>query len=181
MAITVLGGDPALRTQAELALLRARRAMPRLGHSGRDLVIVTADATGYDPGALPSTTSLVVMTARPSVVQAAAAVILGARAYLPYDLDPGRSAAALARVTRGGPHIEPETAAALQELVRLAGGVVPAGQAADVDLLLGLRARGWRWGDAATSAGLEPGEAVQWLDRLLGRISRSGAGFGWGG
>jgi DNA-binding NarL/FixJ family response regulator len=170
MAITVLGGDPALHTQAELALIRARRAMPRLGHTGMDLVIVTADATGYDPGALPPTAGLVVMTARPSVVQAAAAVILGARAYLPYDLDPDQSAAALARVTRGRPHIEPETAAALQELVYLAGGIVPSGQAAEVRLLLGLRARGWRWGEAATSAGLEPLEAVWWLERLLGRI-----------
>jgi DNA-binding NarL/FixJ family response regulator len=172
MAITVLGGDPAMRTQAQLALLRARRAMPRLGRTGIDLVIVTADATGYDPGALSATTGLVVMTARPSVVQAAAAVILGARAYLPYDLDPGRSAAALARVTRGRPHIEPETAAALQELVRLAGGVASPGQAAEVDLLLGLRARGWRWGEAAISAGLEPLEAVRWLERLLGRIGQ---------
>lgn len=170
MAITVLGGDPAMHTQAELAVLRARRAMPRLGRTGMDLAIVTADAAGYDPGALPPTTGLVVMTARPSVVQAAAALILGARAYLPYDLDPGRSATALARVTRGRPHIEPETAAALQELVHLAGGVVPPGRAADVKLLLGLRARGWRWGDAAIAVGLEPLEAVRWLEGLLDRI-----------
>lgn len=170
MTITVVGGDPAMHTQAELAVLRARRAMPQLGLTGQNLVIVTADATGYDPAALSADTGLVVLASRPSVVQAAAAVIIGAKAYLPVNLDPRRSAAALARVTRGRPHIEPETAAALQELVRLAGGVLPSGHATEVQLLLGLRARGWRWGQAAAEVGIEPLEAVWWIERLLSRL-----------
>jgi hypothetical protein len=55
--------------------------------------------------------------------------------------------------------------------VRLAGGIVPSGQTVEVELLLGLRARGWHWGQAATAVGLEPAEAVRWLERLLDRIA----------
>lgn len=173
MAISVLGGQPAARTLAELALARARRAVPTLGRSGQDIAIITVDGRGYDPSSLAPSTHLVVMTAHPSVVQAAAAMIVGALAYLPCDLDPAHSAAALQRVTRGLPHIEPETAAVLRELTRLTGGTMPGAEATDMMLLLTLRARGHQWADAADSVGIDPRDATRWLEQFLGSIRRS--------
>ena len=88
MAITVAGGEPATRATAAAAVARARREMPKLGREGRDLVVVTADARGYDPASTLPGSGLVVMTDRPSVVQAAAALLMGADAYLPVGLSP---------------------------------------------------------------------------------------------
>src|SRR5262249_38283493 len=123
VAITVLGGEPASRALAAAAVARAGRAMPKLGRGGRDVIVVTADSRGYDPPSSLPGSGLIVMTGRPSVVQAAAALLMGADAYLPVDLQPSRAADALDRVMRGQTHIEPETAEALRTLVILAGGL----------------------------------------------------------
>ena len=170
MAITVLGGEPATRAMAAVALARARRTMPRLGRGGRDIVVVTADSRGYDPASCLPGSGLIVMTDRPSVVQAAAALLMGADAYLPVDLDPSRAAEALDRVVRGQTHIEPETAEALRTLVMLAGGLQPDVRAQQVRLLLDLRSRGWGWGEAADSVGVDARAARAWLNDLLRRI-----------
>jgi DNA-binding NarL/FixJ family response regulator len=170
VAITVLGGEPAARAMAAVALARARRTMPRLGREGRDIVVVTADSRGYDPASCLPGSGLIVMTDRPSVVQAAAALLMGADAYLPVDLDPSRAAEALDRVVRGQTHIEPETAEALRTLVMLAGGLQPDVRAQQVRLLLDLRSRGWGWGEAADSVGVDARAARAWLNDLLRRI-----------
>ena len=83
MAITVLGGEPATRAMAAAAIARSRPMMPKLAGGGRDIVVVTADSRGYDPVSDLPGSGLVVMTDRPSVVQAAAALLMGADAYLP--------------------------------------------------------------------------------------------------
>ena len=170
MAITVLGGEPVTRAMAAAAIARARRTMPKLGREGRDLIVVTADSRGYDPTSCLPGSGLIVMTDRPSVVQAAAALLMGADAYLPVDLDPSRAAVALNRVTQGQTHIEPETAEALRTLVMLAGGLQPNVRAQQVRLLLDLRSRGWSWGEAADSAGVDPRAARAWLEDLLLRV-----------
>ena len=170
MAITVLGGEPATRAMAAVALARARRTMPRLGREGRNIVVVTADSRGYDPASCLPGSGLIVMTDRPSVVQAAAALLMGADAYLPVDLDPSRAAEALDRVVRGQTHIEPETAEALRTLVMLVGGLQPDVRAQQVRLLLDLRSRGWGWGEAADSVGVDARAARAWLNDLLRRI-----------
>lgn len=121
------------------------------------------------PGVMPGA-GLIVMTDRPSVVQAAVALLMGADAYLPVDLDPSRAAEALDRVSRGRTHIEPETAEALHTLVVLAGGLQPDFRAQEIRLLLDLRSRGWGWGEAADSANLDPRAARAWLEHLLLRI-----------
>lgn len=176
MAITVLGGEPATRMMAAAAIARARRTMPTLGRAGRDIIVVTADSLGYDPASCRPGSGLIVMTDRPSVVQAAAALLMGADAYLPVDLSPSRAAAALDRVMRGRTHIEPETAAALRTLVMLAGGLQPGSRAQEVRLLLDLRSRGWGWGEAADSVGADPRAAHAWLEDLLLRIRPKGSG-----
>src|SRR5207302_1019061 len=102
----------------------------------------TADSRDYDPTSCLPGSGLIVMTDRPSVVQAAAALLMGADAYLPVDLDPSRAAVALNRVTQGQTHIEPETAEALRTLVMLAGGLQPNVRAQEIRLLLDLRSRG---------------------------------------
>lgn len=104
MAITVLGGEPAARAMAAAVIARARRTMPKLGRAGRDIIVVTADSRGYDPASCLPGSGLIVMTDRPSVVQAAAALLMGADAYLPVDLHPSRAAQALDRVMRGQKH-----------------------------------------------------------------------------
>lgn len=170
MAITVLGGEPATRAMAAAAIARSRPMMPKLAGGGRDIVVVTADSRGYDPVSDLPGSGLVVMTDRPSVVQAAAALLMGADAYLPVDLSPSRAAKALDRVVRGQIHIEPETAEALRTLVMLAGGLLPEVDAQEIRLLLDLRSRGWRWGEAADSVGVDPRAARAWLEELLRRI-----------
>jgi hypothetical protein len=170
VAITVLGGEPATRAMAVAAIARARRTMPKLGRTGRDIIVVTADSRGYDPAPRRLGSGLIVMTDRPSVVQAAAALLMGADAYLPVDLHPSRAAQALDRVMRGRTHIEPETAEALRTLVMLAGGLQPDVRAQEVRLLLDLRSRGWGWGEAADSVGVDPRAARAWLEDLLLRI-----------
>ncbi len=110
------------------------------------------------------------MTDRPSVVQAAAALLMGAAAYLPVDLDPPRAAQALDRVMRGQTHVEPETAEALRALVMLAGGLQPDFRAQEIRLLLDLRSRGWGWGEAADCVGVDARAARAWLEDLLSRI-----------
>ena len=170
MAITVLGGEPATRAMAAVALERARRAMPKLGREGRDIVVVTADSRGYDPASCLPGSGLIVMTDRPSVVQAAAALLMGADAYFPVGLNPSRAADALDRVMRGQTHIEPETAEALRTLVILAGGLQPGFRTQEIRLLLNLRSRGWGWGEAADSVGVDPRAARAWLEELLRRI-----------
>jgi len=110
------------------------------------------------------------MTDRPSVVEAAAALLMGADAYLPVDLKPSRAAEALDRVMRGQTHIEPETAEALHTMVMLAGGLQPNSRALQIRLLLDLRSRGWGWGEAADSVGVDARAARAWLERLLQRI-----------
>jgi DNA-binding NarL/FixJ family response regulator len=170
VAITVLGGEPATRAMAAAAIARARRTMPKLKREGRDVIVVTADSRGYDPASCPPGSGLIVMTDRPSVVQAAAALLMGADAYLPVDLDPSRAAEALDRVVRGQTHIEPETAEALRTLVVLAGGLQPDVRTQDIRLLLDLRSRGWGWGEAADSVGIDARAARVWLRDLLLRI-----------
>jgi len=81
VAITVLGGEPATRAMAVAAIARARRTMPKLRRAGRDIIVVTADSRGYDPAPRRLRSGLIVMTDRPSVVQAAAALLMGADAY----------------------------------------------------------------------------------------------------
>ena len=170
VAITVLGGEPATRAMAAVAVERARRNMPKLARGGRDIVVVTADSQGYDPASSILSSGLVVMTDAPSVVQAAAALLMGADAYLPFGLNPTRAAEALDRVMRGQTHIEPETAEALRTLVILAGGLQPDFRAQEIRLLLNLRSRGWGWGEAADSVGVDPRAARAWLENLLRRI-----------
>jgi DNA-binding NarL/FixJ family response regulator len=131
---------------------------------------VTADSRGYDPVSDVTGSGLVVMTDRPSVVQAAAALLMGADAYLPVDLSPSRAAEALDRVVRGQTHVEPETAEALRTLMMLAGGLLPEVDAQEIRLLLDLRSRGWGWGEAADSVGVDPRAARAWLEELLRRI-----------
>ena len=133
-------------------------------------MVVTADSRGYDPASCLPGSGLIVMTDRPSVVQAAAALLMGADAYLPVDLNPSRAAEALVRVMRGQTHIEPETAEALRTLVRLAGGLQQDVRAQEIRLLLDLRSRGWGWGEAADSVGVDPRAACVWLNDLLLRI-----------
>jgi DNA-binding NarL/FixJ family response regulator len=144
--------------------------MPKLGRAGRDIIVVTADSRGYDPASCLPGSGLVVMTDRPSVVQAAAALLMGADAYLPVDLHPSRAAQALDRVMRGQTHIEPETAEALRTLVMLAGGLQPEFRAQEVRLLLDLRSRGWGWGEAADAVGIDARAARSGLEDLLLRI-----------
>jgi hypothetical protein len=180
VAITVLGGEPATRAMAAAAMARARRTMPKLGRAGRDIIVVTADSRGYDPASCPPGSGLVVMTERPSVVQAAAALLMGADAYLPVDLSPSRAAAALDRVMRGQTHIEPETAEALRTLVMLAGGLQPDFRAQEIRLLLDLRARGWGWAEAADSVGIDARIARAGLDGLLLRIRLADSRIGGG-
>ncbi len=170
MAITVLGGEPATRAMAAVAVARARQTMPELGREGRDIIVVTADSRGYDPASSLPGSGLIVMTDRPSVVEAAAALLMGADAYLPVDLKPSRAAEALDRVMRGQTHIEPETAEALHTMVMLAGGLQPNSRALQIRLLLDLRSRGWGWGEAADSVGVDARAARAWLERLLQRI-----------
>jgi hypothetical protein len=170
VAITVLGGEPATRAMAAAAIAHARRTMPKLGRGGRDVVVVTADSRGYDPVSCLPGSGLIVMTDRPSVVQAAAALLMGADAYLPVDLNPSRAAEALDRVMRGQTHIEPETAEALRALVVLAGGLQPDFRAHEIRLLLDLRSRGWGWREAADSVGIDARAARAGLEDLLLRI-----------
>jgi len=170
VAITVVGGEPAARAMATVAIARARRTMPKLGREGRDIIVVTADSQGYDPASSLPGPGLIVMTDRPSVVQAAAALLMGADAYLPVDLNPSQAAEALDRVMREQTHIEPETAEALRTLVMLAGGLRPDSNAQEIRLLLDLRSRGWGWGEAAASVGVDPRAACTWLEDLLQRI-----------
>ena len=170
MAITVLGGERATRALAAAAIARAHRTMPKLGRGGRDVIVVTADSQGYDPASGLPGSGLIVMTGRPSVVQAAAALFMGADAYLSVDLQPSRAADALDRVMRGQTHIEPETAEALRALVVLAGGLQPDHSAREIRLLLDLRSRGWGWGEAADSVGVDARAACAWLNDLLLRI-----------
>jgi DNA-binding NarL/FixJ family response regulator len=144
--------------------------MPELGREGRDIIVVTADSRGYDPTSSFPGSGLIVMTDRPSVVEAAAALLMGADAYLPVDLKPSRAAEALDRVMRGQTHIEPETAEALHTMVMLAGGLQPNSRALQIRLLLDLRSRGWGWGEAADSVGVDARAARAWLERLLQRI-----------
>jgi len=144
--------------------------MPKLGRAGRDIIVVTADSRGYDPASCLPGSGFIVMTDRPSVVQAAAALLMGADAYLPVDLHPSRAAQALDRVMRGQTHIEPETAEALRTLVILAGGLQPDFRAQQIRLLLDLRSRGWGWGEAADSVGVDARAARAWLEDLLLRI-----------
>jgi len=144
--------------------------MPELGREGRDIIVVTADSRGYDPASSLPGSGLIVMTDRPSVVEAAAALLMGADAYLPVDLKPSRAAEALDRVMRGQTHIEPETAEALHTMVMLAGGLQPNSRALQIRLLLDLRSRGWGWGEAADSVGVDARAARAWLERLLQRI-----------
>jgi DNA-binding NarL/FixJ family response regulator len=170
VAITVLGGEPVARAMAAAAIARARRTMPKLGRAGRDIIVVTADSRGYDPASCRPGSGLIVMTDRPSVVQAAAALLMGADAYLPVDLHPSRAAEAIDRVMRGRTHIEPETAEALRTLAILTGGLQPDFRVQEIRLLLDLRARGWGWGEAADSVGIDARAARAWLEDLLLRI-----------
>jgi len=52
----------------------------------------------------------------------------------------------------------------------LAGGLQPDDRAQEVRLLLNLRSRGWGWGEAADSVGVDPRAARAWLEDLLLRI-----------
>jgi hypothetical protein len=177
VAITVLGGEPSIRALAAAAVARARRSMPRLGRQGqRDVVVVTADCRGYNPESRRPGAGLIVMTDTPSVVQAAAALLIGADAYLPVDLNPARAAEALDRVIRGQTHIEPETAEALRTLVILAGGLQPDVRAHDIRILLDLRSRGWGWAEAADSVGVDARAACEWLEKLVVRIRAAHGG-----
>jgi DNA-binding NarL/FixJ family response regulator len=170
VAITVLGGEPVTRAMAAVAIARAQRTMPKLARKGRDIIVVTADSRGYDPASCLPGPGLIVMTDRPSVVEAAAALLMGADAYLPVGLKPSRAAEAFHRVMQGQTHIEPETAEALRMLVMLAGGLQRDVHAQQIRLLLDLRSRGWGWGEAADSVGVDPGAARAWLENLLLRI-----------
>jgi hypothetical protein len=151
-----------------MAVSRAVRKMPTLGRTGRDVMILTADSRGF---AIVEETGpgIVVMTDGPSVPQASAALLLGASAYLPFDLNPAWLAQALDRVARGEFHIEPETAAALRALVVLASGMVDQ-PPTDLKLALCLRSRGWRWIDSCQSVGIDNHRAAAWLQDFVRRL-----------
>jgi DNA-binding NarL/FixJ family response regulator len=156
---------------AAAAIKRARRIMPKLDREGqRDVIVVTADCRGYNPESTHPGAGLIVMTDTPSVVQAAAALLIGADAYLPIDLNPARAAEALDRVIRGQTHIEPETAQALRTLAILAGGLQPDARVHDIHILLDLRSRGWGWAEAADSVGIDARAAREWLENLVMKI-----------
>jgi hypothetical protein len=177
VAISVLGGEPSIRAMAAAAIERARRTMPKLDREGeRDVIVVTADCRGYNPESIYPGTGLIVMTDTPSVVQAAAALLIGADAYLPVDLSPARAAEALDRVIRGQTHIEPETAEALRMLVVLAGGLQPDVRVHDIHILLDLRSRGWGWPEAADSVGVDARFAREWLENLVMRVRAAHVG-----
>jgi hypothetical protein len=155
---------------AATAIARARRRRPQLGTAGRDVVVLAADGGGYAGRDRPADTGLVVMSGRPSTVQAAIALMLGADAYLPFDHDAAETAAAIDRVTRSRLHIEPETAAALHVLASFAAWAPAASTATGLNLALRLRSRGWQWRDALASAGVDAGTADRSLQRLLHRM-----------
>lgn len=170
MAIVVADSDPVSRATATNILNQAQRVRPRLGEYGRDVTIMIADQCGFDPVSRPAGSGLVILTERPSTLEAAAALLLGADAYLPVVLAPVAIAVALERVAQGQMHIEPETAAVLRSMVTLTGGAVPHDRVAGIRMALGLVARGWRWRDAAASAEVEAAAVSGWIQRLLRRI-----------
>ena len=47
---------------------------------------------------------------------------------------------------------------------------MPEVDAQEIRLLLDLRSRGWGWGEAADSVGVDPRAARAWLEELLRRI-----------
>jgi DNA-binding NarL/FixJ family response regulator len=167
VAFVVLGDDPFSNAAVTSALHRARRHLPSLGDSGYDVLVVTilGQTVPFGPDV-----RLVVMTHRPSVNQAACALLLNAHAYLPFDLDPALTAQALHRVAAGRLHIEPETAAALRALVNLVPRLVAHPHVDDIALILALRARGWNWVDAADAVGIDATATARWLQVLLGQV-----------
>jgi DNA-binding NarL/FixJ family response regulator len=151
MAI-LTGDERALESaQLDVVLRRALRTMRALGGTGQDVAVVmpgTSACQHMTPGTL-----LVVLTPRATPLQASAALMIGARAYLPLDARPRHLAVALDRVTAGRLHMEPETASALDSLIGLTGEsrVQP-----EVALALRLAGRGWPWPDVLHQLSLHP-------------------------
>jgi hypothetical protein len=54
--------------------------------------------------------------------------------------------------------------------VILTGGLQPDFRAQEIRLLLDLRSRGWGWGEAADSVGIDARAARAWPENLLLRI-----------
>jgi DNA-binding NarL/FixJ family response regulator len=177
VAIILLGDDPVTYAAARHALERARQCLPALGDAGGDVFVLTVLHADPRPIAIQQVkiednAKLVVMTQRPSVTQAACALLLGADAYLPMDLDPGQTAKALQRVIKGRLHIEPETAAVLRTLAELAPGLLGRGVGPAATMLaLRLRSRGWEWADATDAAGLDVLNTGRALQRLLDNLN----------
>lgn len=174
MAIQVLDGDPVAVAAARAALERACQVRPDLGTAGRDLAILPTHGRRHPTLPRPTAAVLVVMTGRPSVTQASASLLLGAEAYLPFDLAPEAMAEALDVVAGGHLHVEPEGAAALDALLDLTSGdqvwVVEGCPPVSVEALgvvLALRARGRSWEDSLASGGLERECAERWLRHFL--------------
>jgi hypothetical protein len=90
MTIVVLNTDPAIRIPVQRMLDRAHRRDPDLTRTSTDLAILASIGPTGPLAPAPDDAALVVVTARPSPAQAAAALLLGARAYLPLDLPPDR-------------------------------------------------------------------------------------------
>jgi DNA-binding NarL/FixJ family response regulator len=167
MGIVVLNTNPVIRVAADQMLERARRHDPRLGQGGVDIAIVAAIGQAGPLLSRPVGAALVVVTDRPALPQAGAALLLGASAYLPIDQPPARTARALRRVAQGRLHLEPETAAILRALAGLGAGIRPHPRVGDIVTALTLHSRGWTWPDASQAADIDPTGAPRWLIELL--------------
>jgi DNA-binding NarL/FixJ family response regulator len=172
MAIVVLNTDPAIRAAANRMLDQARRHTPHLGQTGTNIAVLAAVGPTGPLSPLPVGSVLVVVTDHPSLAQAAAALLLSARAYLPLDLPPARTAHALRQVTQEHLHLEPETAAVLRALTSLGVGFQPHPHASNITTALSLHTRGWTWDDATQATDLDPADAEDWLTRLLAGLPR---------
>lgn len=176
MTIVVLNANPVIRAVADQMLERARRHNSQLGRNGVDIAIMAAIGPAGPLLPQPVGAALVVVTDRPALPQAGAALLLGARAYLPIDQPSARTARALQRVSQGHLHLEPETAAILRALADLGAGIRPHPRAGDVVTALTLHARGWAWSDAGQATGIDPAGARQWLLELLAHGQRGNGG-----
>ncbi len=162
--LTFLDRDLALRAAVEHAVTAAlphlQRALPVTRAVG-----VTARGISEWRRRLPVGAVLVVLSPRPTSLEAAWAVMAGATAYLSLDATPDRVAEALDRAARQRLHIEPETAAALLSLLDV---VSHDDSTQRLALALRLARQGWPWPVSARDAGLEPGAAADALLQLVG-------------
>ncbi|MDQ1247560.1 MAG: hypothetical protein QG597_1930 [Actinomycetota bacterium] len=148
---------------------RAHRHDPGLARTNTDLAILASIGPTGPLAPAPEDAVLVIVTDRPSPVQAAAALLLGARAYLPLDLPPDRTAVALRHAAQGRLHLEPETAAVLRAVAVLGAGLSPHPDMPWIVTALGLRVRGWDWTYATQAGDIDPASVQRWFADLLPR------------